>query len=143
LTNFSGTNGAVVSLYTDAGGNLGTLLFSGTVSNQPPFTSTATTLATLAATSGALVAGDSYFLVVAPGAADTTDIWNLNSTGAQGTILEDQGSGFASLGTFPLAAFDVRVNAATVPEPSTWLMLGAELLCLLAAAGWKRSVSVR
>lgn len=143
LGHVSGTNSAVVSIYTDVSNNLGTLVFSGTVFNQPAFDSSSTILATLSATAGILVAGDDYYLVVAPGAADTADAWNFNNTGATGTILFDNGSGFNDSQPDTLQAFDVRVNATTVPEPSSWLTLGAELLCLLAVASWKRSLSVR
>jgi hypothetical protein len=136
LANISGTNSAVISIYTDVSNNLGSLLFSGMVSNQPAFGSTTTTLAMLSPNSGILVAGESYFLVVAPGAADTEDAWNFNGTGALGTVLLNQGSGFVPLLGSPTSngAFDVRVNATAAPEPSTWLMLGAELLCLLGAS---------
>jgi hypothetical protein len=134
-----GTNSAVVSIYTDVSNSLGTLVFSGQVSNQPILFSTSTILATLSPGSGALVSGASYFLVVAPGAADTSDGWNYNSIGALGTFLVDNGAGFNPGASSTLQAFDIRVNAAAVPEPSTWLMLGAELFCLVVfAAIWKR-----
>ncbi|MGH9511948.1 MAG: choice-of-anchor R domain-containing protein [Terriglobales bacterium] len=140
LTNQSGTNSAVVSLYSDVGGTLGSLLFSGTVMNQPQSGTTPTVLATLFPSSGSLVAGDNYFLVVAPGASDTLDGWNFNSTSASGTVLLGIGSGFGSGFTAALNAFDVKVNTATVPEPSAWLMLGAELICLLAIAAARRKL---
>jgi hypothetical protein len=135
---------AVISIYTDVNNNLGTLVFSGEVLSAP--TPPTATLTTLSAISGQLVAGDPYFLVVAPGADNTYDGWFNNSTGVLGTILADQGSGFS--GPFntgdPIQAFDVRVqSAAPVPEPSTWAMLGAELFCLLALVGRKRFVDVR
>jgi hypothetical protein len=144
LGNLSGTNSAMISIYSDVSNNLGLLLFSGKVSNQPNFGSATTTLSTLTAGSGVLVAGGNYFLVVVPGGADTNDAWNWNNIGVQGTTLADSGSGFGPPNPgFTLPAFDVRVNAADVPEPSTWLMIGAELLCLLGVAGWRFSRSQR
>lgn len=135
LGNLSGTNSAQVSIYTNVSNNLGKLVFSGTVSNQPVFASTSTILATLNPGSGALKAGHNYFLVVTPGAADTADGWNLNNTGAQGILLLDSGSGFVAQPSGTLSAFDVKVNAATTPEPSTWVTLGTGLLGVFGAAG--------
>jgi hypothetical protein len=135
LGNLSGTNSAHVSIYTNVGNNLGKLVFSGSVSNQPAFASTNTILATLNPGSGALMAGHNYFLVITPGAADTADGWNLNNTGAQGILLLDGGSGFVSQPSGTLSAFDVKVNAATTPEPSTWVTLGTGLLGVFGAAG--------
>ncbi len=130
----SGTNSAVISIYTDLSNNLGALVFRGTVSNLPVFSSTTTTLATLQPAYGSLIAGTNYFLVVDPGAADTADGWFWNNTSALGTTLVSHGSDFG-LSLPILDAFDVRVNTTHVPEPSTWLMIGAELVCLLGAAG--------
>lgn len=142
----SGTNSALVSVYSsDANGKPGVPLFSGTVMNQPPYSSASPILATLFATSGVLVAGQNYFVVVAPGASDTSDGWNLNNQGVSGPVFESSnGSGFSpyptSNGITTLAAFDVNVNTATVPEPSTWLMLGAEIICLLGIFAAKRKL---
>jgi hypothetical protein len=131
---------AVISIYTDVNDNLGTLVFSGEIFSAP--TPPTTTLTTLSASSGELVAGDSYFFVVAPGADNTFDAWFNNNIGVQGTILADEGSGFVPVGN-PFDAFDVRVQSTSpVPEPSTWAMLGAELFCLLALVGRKHLLDV-
>jgi hypothetical protein len=139
LHNFLGTNSAVISIYTDTNNNLGTLLFSATITNLPPFVGiTSNALASLYPTSGVLVKGNNYFLVVAPGAADTEDFWGTNNTGASGIVLLGEGGSYFSIGNNLLNPFDVRVNAAAVAEPSFWLMLGAESFCLGGAACWKR-----
>ncbi|MGH9512833.1 MAG: choice-of-anchor R domain-containing protein [Terriglobales bacterium] len=130
-----GTNSAVVSVYTDVSGGLGSLLFSGTVAGT-----TSTGLATLTPSSGSLVAGHDYFLVITPGAADTFDGWAYNNQNAVGPVLIDNGLGFSNEGSETLEAFDVKVNAATVPEPSSWLMLGAELLLLLGVSAAHRKL---
>jgi PEP-CTERM motif len=121
LSNISGTNEADVSLWTDAGGSPGTELGDWTVSNQPGFGTTSTELATISGITGvALTAGSSYYLVVAPIADDTFDVFNLNSTGASGPVLINNGSGFFEAST-TLSGFDVL--SATVPEASTWAMM--------------------
>jgi PEP-CTERM motif len=121
LANISGTNEAEVSLWTDVGGVQGTELGDWTVNDQPAFGSTSTELATISGITGVnLAAGSSYYLVVAPIAADTYDVFNFNSTGASGPVLVNLGSGFFQYGT-TLTAFDVL--SATVPEPATWALM--------------------
>ncbi len=143
----SGTNAAIVSIYTDTGSGLGSLIFSGTVSGQPTYKSTGTVLTTLLPTSGALIAGDNYFMVVSPGAGDTYDGWNFNDIGLSGELFYDKGVGYRDNGIQPVAAFDVKVNnsaefinseSTAVPEPSSWLMLGAEIICLMGVVSWRR-----
>lgn len=131
LTWVSGTNGAVVSLWTDGGSVPGTALGSWVVSNLPPFGSTSNQVATISGIGGiALSAGANYFLVVAPADSTTWDAWNLNATGATG-LVDQQIDGTWTL--FPgstLSAFDVL--SGTTPEPSTFVLLGTALLGLLS-----------
>ncbi len=142
LTNFLGTNSAIISVYTNVNNTLGTQLFSATITGLPPFVNvTSTVLATLYPSSGTLVKGDNYFLVVAPGGTDSEDFWGQNSTGATGNVLLGEGGRYFSIGNnYPLSAFDVRVASATVPEPSSCLMLEAELLFLIGASAELRKL---
>ena len=131
LSNIWNTNSANVSLWTDVSGAPGTMLGSWSVSNQPSFGSTDSTLATIAGISGIdLSAGAEYFLVVAPGASDTWDTWN-QSTVSTGDLLYSTDGG-ATWGTNgpgqPLGAFDIIGSAANgVPEPITISLFGAGL----------------
>jgi len=117
LAYLRGTNEAEISLWTDAGGSPGTELGDWTVKDQPFFGSTA--LTTISGITGVtLAAGNSYYLIVAPIAADTFDGFNFNSTGASGPVLVNNGSGFFQVGT-TLNAFAIL----SVAEPSTWAMM--------------------
>jgi PEP-CTERM motif len=128
LGNVSGTNSADVSLWTDVGGLPGVTLGSWTVSNQPSFGSTSDTLTTISGISGVILTfGNSYFLVVSPGASDTYDAFNKTSTGATGPHVIDTGSGFFSAAP-SMGAFEVV--GVPVPEPSTLAILGVGLASL-------------
>ncbi len=130
LSNMLGPNTAEVRLYKNLNGGLGSLLFSQAVSNQPSFGLTGSTLVSLQPTSGNLFAGSNYFLVVAPGSANTLDVWNLSNTVSGGTVLADFGNGFApTTKLLGFGAFDVKVRATPVPEPSVWFMLGMLIIC--------------
>jgi hypothetical protein len=137
-----GTNSAGISVYTDAGGKLGSLLFSGSVFSQPNFGSTSTILATLNPSSGMLVAGNSYFLEIVPGGSDTYDGWNFNSIGAMGTMLFDKGSGYVSFSGRTLGAFDVKVGAASpVPEASTMSLVGIGIAGISIIGAMKKKLA--
>ncbi len=86
-------------------------------------------------------------MVVSPGAGDTYDGWNFNDLGLSGKLFYDEGFGYRDNAVQALAAFDVKVNnsgefinseSTAVPEPSTWFMIGAEILCLMGVVSWKR-----
>lgn len=140
LTWLIGTNGAVVSLWTDGGGIPGSQLGSWSVSNLPQFGTTSNQVATIAGITGVQVlTGNNYFLMVAPTDSTTWDAWNLNIVGAVG-LVDQQVDGVWTL--FPgstLSAFDVLEN--TIPEPSSFLLLGTGLLCV--ACGVRRRLSKR
>jgi PEP-CTERM motif len=131
----SGTNSAVVSLWTESGGLQDTELGSWNVSSLPDFGSTSNTVTSITGISGiSLASGLNYFLQVDAGASDTWDAWNWNTIGATGLVVYDTGSGWASNNNATLYAFDV-VSASVVPEPGTLALVGASVLGL---AGLRR-----
>jgi hypothetical protein len=124
LGHVSGTNGATISLFDDAGGALGAQLGSWDVSGLPVFGgNSAGALTAIKGINGVtLNAGHSYFLQVST-PSDTWDAWNWNSVGTSSTFLtngENEGSNTTG-------AFQV-LSAA--PEPATWasMLLGLGLL---------------
>ncbi len=133
------TNPVDVSVYTDVNNALGALVFSTSISKEPLYGSNA--LTTIVAGSGNLTAGDNYFLLLSAGTPDTVAGWADNNVGARGPLLIGSFGGYTWLSNQKLSAFDVKVNAATVPEPSSWLMVGAEALCLVSVVLWKRRAS--
>lgn len=132
LASLSGTNGAVVSLWTESAGAPGIQLGSWSVGGFPSFGSSSNAVTTISGISGInLASGVAYFLVIAPGADDTWVVWNQNSIGANGLDLFSQDSGATwdnSNGITTLGAFDlIGTTSDTVPEPITLALFGAGL----------------
>jgi hypothetical protein len=125
----SGTNKATLSLYSTSGGSPTTMLESVTVTpfakfgtpfKPPAFTFSGTTL---------LQDGESYALVASAGNSNSSMMWNFNNMGDKGSVSKIAGGVWSSsIGTAP--AF--RVNATSVPEPTTFMMFGAAWMALAA-----------
>jgi hypothetical protein len=134
LSHNSGTNGAIISLFTETARKPGTLLGSWTVSGQPvtpgylgtppgPLSSLPITTVT-GITGITLEGGVSYFLRISPGDASTQDFWTTNpNLRLTGEVYDFIGS------TMTLPAFDVLgTPLAPAPEPSSSVILGTALV---------------
>jgi pimeloyl-ACP methyl ester carboxylesterase len=140
LSYISGTNGAVVSLWTaapwsvDVGPAFGTIapgvqVGSWTVGPMPLATNnSANALTTISGIQGiSLFAGTQYFLKVSPLAADTILVWNGNTTSSTSTLWQCGGYnstftvctvGFISYANVPDGAFDLMGTAAQTQPPT-------------------------
>lgn len=108
---YTGTNGATVSLWTDANGTPGTQLGpSWSVGNFPSSGTTDDTVVMISGISGInLAAGSSYLLVITPAASDTWAGWNLNTTGINGL-------------TARLRFYSLRGAPGRPPPTSPWVL---------------------
>jgi len=102
LSFITGTNAALVSLWTDAGDRPGALLGSWSLSNFPRFGTSSDVVQSITGVSGiGLLGGESYWLQVAPTQANTWVGWNLNITNAFGNVYDPPFSqSNAQLGAF-------------------------------------------
>ena len=140
-----GSDSATVTLESSVAGAPGTSIASWSISNLPS-SSTGTTLDSISASGVSVTAGAQYWLVVSPtnnngNTSDTDDFWDTNSnpTGVFGNEEINNGSGWASLAPYDLAAFDVLGTPLTspVPEPASASLAIAGFA--LIAAGWART----
>ncbi len=127
----AGTNAGTVSVRADAGGTPDGSLESFTVSNLPSFDGNFHTPITLNDTLNlVLTAGTRYWIVVSTAPTNTL-AWNLNTTGATGVAQSpDGGTTWSTFGDAPRGALRVTQNdtVATVPEPTSLLLLGTGLI---------------
>jgi hypothetical protein len=141
-----GTNSAMVSLWTDSGGQPGTELGSWIPSNFPASGSLGGNMTSLSGgqiiagiTGVELLTGQSYFLAAVPGAADTALTWYLQNPSVPALNVYVQevspAGAWAQQATEPDGAYAVFGNTfvpASVPEPaSTLLVLGGLAACIL------------
>jgi hypothetical protein len=139
LQRYTGTNQVLVSIQSDSGGlPSGISLASWSFSNLPAYTgANCCQLQSGLFQSGPLLAaGATYWLVVAPGAADTGAGWMHSSTGGPNPLDFYEGVWHSTTG--PSVAFDAI--GAEVPEPSSLLLLGGGLLYLRRIARRRRGV---
>jgi hypothetical protein len=131
LANYSGTNAATVSLWTDFGGAPTTKLGSWNVSGQGQYGTNEPITAITGITGIALDAGDRYFVEITSESGidgtSTIDAWNWNNQGATGEFYQKEFGNVINQGsTYTLGAFAVLgspVSVPPVPEPSTWAMM--------------------
>ena len=131
LANYSGTNEATVSLWTDFGGMPTNQLGSWNVSGQGQYGANESITAITGITGITLHAGDRYFVEIAaqPGidGSSTVDAWNFNNQGATGDFYQKLFGNVLNQGLNTLGAFAVLGSPVSsvkaVPEASTWTMM--------------------
>ncbi len=121
----TGTNAGSVTLYSDAGGTLGSALGTYGLSSMGAFGSSYTPSFIGVGSGPVLTAGSMYWLV-ATSASDAWLAWNWSTTDSGGHYLEINGS--PSYTTDTHGAF--RVETTPVPEPASMVALGAGLVAL-------------
>jgi hypothetical protein len=114
LGNLSGTNSAIVSLWTSSGNVPDVELGHWIVSGQPATGTTYAPTEVSGIDDIVLTAGSEYAVEIAGGDDTTMDVWGLNIVGASQPPVPGSGS-------FSLPAFDVIGTA--VPEPMSLALL--------------------
>jgi Matrixin len=117
LTWTGGTNSAVVTLNNDNGGLPGSTVYATwDLSRLPLYGSTSTIQSSQTLTSAPgilLTAGTTYWIVAAPGASDTYDVWNQDSPGTAVAFAQFlHGAWTANSGIYPPA---LEVTGTTTP----------------------------
>jgi hypothetical protein len=143
----SGTNSAVISLWTDGGGQPGTELGAWTASGFPQTAFFSTPASPtggqiIAGITGVqLLAGESYFLEAAPVASNTFLIWFEQDSGTALTYFRSSPSSSWTLNTLPEnGAFAVFGDAITAPEPTPALLF---LVGIVAITFLRRRKKIR
>ena len=131
-------------IFSNVGGNPGALLAAFNPINVP----TGTSMANLSLTTAApftLVAGMTYWFVLDGPMTTNSLAWNSNTVNTAPTMSGGAtfvGYRFSSNGGGTWASSTIfnamQINAAPVPEPSTWAMLGAGASMLLAFSRARR-----
>jgi hypothetical protein len=135
LGNSSGTNQAEVTLAADNAGEPGATIESLSLTGLAGFGSLDLVQAN-SVLNPDLLAGDQYWIVVAPSiseTSDTNDVWNFNSTGVADGYSFNSGSGWNSFSGFTTPAFEVDAvgGVSAVPEPATMTLLGLGIAGLI------------
>ena len=137
LTNFGGTNGAVINLRSDAGGQPDAVLQTWTVSGLSKYPTLV--VASVNSTSNVILqSGQMYWVEVEPSASDTMNVWLTNSIGLGGGLANIDNGGWTALsgdGGQTLPAFDVRGVPLSSGGPATLNISPASLTFTMTAGG--------
>ncbi|MBV9850838.1 MAG: hypothetical protein JO250_14280 [Armatimonadetes bacterium] len=130
-SNLNGANDAHFYL-TDSSASLGkpsAALDSFTFNNLPAAGTPFTPEVGLSSAHPTLTAGTTYYLYEQETGSEN-NVFNVNSTGATGTVVQSNNGGKSYTGsTGLLPAFSIQINAAAAPEPCAGAVLGG--LCAL------------
>jgi hypothetical protein len=136
---FGDPNSVIVNLMSDSQGTPGTVLQSWNVENLPLITSCCV-LATLSGNGTiTLVAGLPYWVDVQPTSPQSYMVWDWNTVGVStnpccatppGTLLINDGSGWAHQSQFAYPAPAFEVLAEATPEPGTSSLLATALFAV-------------
>ena len=129
LANVGGTNGAVINLRSNSGGQPGSILQTWTVSGLSSYLSWV--VASVNSTSNVtLQSGQMYWVEVEPLAPDTMNYWATNSIGLGGGLTNINNAGWTALSGYggqTLPAFDVRGVPVSTGSPGTLSISPASL----------------